>query len=232
MKKKFEIVTLDSVKISVDVSLLGKTDDLFFNATDMARPFDKVPVEWLRLSDTGAYIEAFLNMGLSHIKNHNDIVVTRRGRHNGGTWLHHDLGLVFARWLSPLFAVRLDLWTRERLKREMNYRDNRLESKTGYLPMAEAIADSREDVKPYHFSNENNLLYRIILGMSAKEYKQVNGVDSVRDSLTAEQLEHLNDLQTIDTGLIKMGLPYDVRKEWLKAHHDNKGVPMLLQANG
>ena len=64
MKKKFEIVTLDSVKISVDVSLLGKTDDLFFNATDMAKSFRKIPNEWLRLPETDEYIAAFFKYGI------------------------------------------------------------------------------------------------------------------------------------------------------------------------
>ena len=171
-------------------------------------------------------------MGFSHIKNYQDLINTKRGRHQGGTWLHQDLGLAFARWLSPLFAVRLDIWTKERIKKETTYRENRLATKTGYLPMTKAVADAHDDLKPYHFSNEVNLLYRIVLGMTAKKYRESHGVVSVRDHLPPDVLHKLNDLQVIDTGLIKIGLPFQIRKEWLQAHHEGRNVTNLLQANG
>ncbi len=231
MKRKIETAIINSAKISVDVSFLQQTGELFFNATDMARPFGKTPAEWIRLPDTEAYIDAILNMGLSHILQVDDIIKTKRGR-DGGTWLHQDLGLGFARWLSPLLAVKLDRWTRDRLKEEMSYRESRLEAKTGFRPMTKAIADSHEVAKHYHYSNEVNLLYRIVIGVTAKEFCKHHNVNTVRDYLTPKQLDQLNQLQTIDTGLILMGCPYEVRKETLQAHHDNRGIPQLLQATG
>ncbi|MCP3928122.1 MAG: KilA-N domain-containing protein [Bacteroidetes bacterium] len=234
MKRKIETAIINSAKISVDVSFLQQTDELFFNATDMASSFGKRPNDWLSSEEAKNYIEAILITRNSCNKKtrQTDLVRTQRGKKYGGTWLHNDLGLAFARWLSPLFAVKLDRWTRERLKEEISYREARLEAKTGFLPMTKAIADSKRDAKHYHYSNEVNLLYRIVLGVSAKQFKKSNGVKDVRSNLTQKQLSQLNDLQIIDTGLLKMKFPYDVRKEWLQAHHENKDVPHLLQAMG
>lgn len=40
------------------------------------------------------------------------LVVTVRGGSNPGTWMHEDVALEFARWLSPAFAI----WTNDRIK--------------------------------------------------------------------------------------------------------------------
>lgn len=229
MKNKIETALINSTEIAVDVSLIQNTDQMFFNATDMAKPFKKMPAQWLRLPDTEAYIEALLNVGLSHIIYYDDLVQTRRGRTIGGTWLHQDLGLAFARWLSHLFAVRMDMWVKDRLKCETEHRNTRLESKTGYLPLTKAISEAHDDLKPHHFSNENNLLYRIVFGMTAKEYRQNFGVSNVIDHLPLEQLVQLNELQAIDTVLIKLKKTYQERKETLTTYFEGYTTPLQLQ---
>ncbi|WP_066111367.1 KilA-N domain-containing protein [Gallibacterium salpingitidis] len=79
-------------------------DDAYLNATAIAKHFNKVPVEWLRLETTQQYIDLLskkLNMGKSHI------LKTTRGV-NGGTWLHRRLAVPFARWLNVEFAIWCD----------------------------------------------------------------------------------------------------------------------------
>jgi len=41
MKSKYEIINIGKATITVDVSLVTKTEEMFFNATDMAKPFTK-----------------------------------------------------------------------------------------------------------------------------------------------------------------------------------------------
>lgn len=80
--------------------------DGWINATDVAKRFDKRPVDWLRLPDTKEYLGALakhLNVGKSH-----NLIQTARGR-SGGTWLHPKLAVHFARWLDADFAVWADL---------------------------------------------------------------------------------------------------------------------------
>jgi phage antirepressor YoqD-like protein len=78
------------------------------NATEMAKPFGKSVSEWKRLPSTEQFIEALeLNRGLSHIW-----IESQRGKHGGGTWIHEDLAIEFARWLSPDFTI----WCNDRIK--------------------------------------------------------------------------------------------------------------------
>lgn len=77
--------------------------DGWINATEAAKPFGRLPHEWLRLPDTVVYLEAMAKCGKIP-----QLVRAQRGR-AGGTWLHPKLAVAFARWLSPDFAVWCDL---------------------------------------------------------------------------------------------------------------------------
>lgn len=102
---------------------------LMVNATQMAKPFKKAVGQWLRLPSTKAYIMAVIdvrlqgfNMQKSHIENRkplngrelriNKFVRAKRGGRGSGTYLHEDIAIEFARWLSPAFAV----WCNDRIK--------------------------------------------------------------------------------------------------------------------
>lgn len=76
--------------------------------------------------------------------------------------------------------------------------------------------------KPYHFSNECDMLNRIVLGMTAKQFRLANGIEkgkSIRPYLSKEQIDMLETLQKVDVGLL-VGFPnYEDRKrhlEWYK----------------
>jgi len=75
------------------------------NATEMAKPFSKRPIDWLRLPATIAYLDTLSEVRKSHIT----FVKTVKGNHADGTpqgtWMHEDVALEFARWLSPAFAI-------------------------------------------------------------------------------------------------------------------------------
>lgn len=67
---------------------------------------------------------------------------------------------------------------------------------------------------------ESCMLNEVIIGMSSKEYKQVNGLgknDSIRNTFTEEQLEYYVALQEYDADLINLQYMYDIqeRKEIL-----------------
>lgn len=238
-KAKYEIIEIDSVEVTVDVSLLIKSDDLFFNATkvldafkqkelqncigDPRSPLKKESIkvkDWLKQKQTAEYIEALIDFKVE-FKSTLDLVQPRRGKF-GGTYLHKDLSLIFGRWISPRFAVQLDQWFIEKLKEEQSRKRSRLEARTGFLPMTDAILRLHDPAKFYHFSNEADLLNRIILGMSAKKFKAQQNVLSVRDGLTAAQLKEFTRLQTTNAGLIDIGMDYDERKGHLKRLHEDE----------
>lgn len=216
-KVNFEKVEIVHTVLTVDVSLIG-SESLYFNATEMAKGFGRLPADYLRLDTTERYVAALKSRyGISH----NALVKKKRGGKYQGTWLHKKLALDFARWLSPDFAVVLDEWAEQRLKKEKTRKQARLAARTGYLPMSEAVLEAHDPIKFYHFSNEANLINRIVLGMTAKAYREKHSVDSVRDSVEPEQIKWIEKLQRINTGLIELGMPFDMRKKMLQERYDN-----------
>lgn len=79
-----------------------------------------------------------------------------------------------------------------------------------------------DNPKPYHFSNECDMLNRIVLGMSAKQFRLANGIEkgkSIRPYLSDEQITMLEALQKVDVGLLVAVPDYQQRKrhlEWYK----------------
>ena len=214
--KNFEIAVVSKgVEITIDISKLIKGDVIYFNATELAKHFGKLPADYLRLDATKEYIEAFSNYGISR----NKIYYVKRGRY-GGTWMHHELALNFAMWLSPTFKVKLLKFTQDKLKEAALWRANRSEAKTGFLPMTDAIQKAHDPVRFYHYSTEADLINRIVFGMSAKKFKEVNGCDP-RDGASAGQLDMIKLLQISNTGLIEAGFAYDERKEMLTRIYNN-----------
>lgn len=221
MKTKYEIIEVNQAEITVDVSLLTKTEEMFFNATQMAKPFGKSPKDFLKTGPTKEYIEEIFKEDLNPIKNIDDLVMVKRGKY-GGTWFHNELAFEFAGWCSAIFRRRLHKWAENRLKQESEWKRSRLEARTGYLPMTNAILKNHDPAKSYHFSNEADLINRIVLGMPAKRFREEYGVDAARDACTAAQLAELDRLQRINTGLIEIGMDYPERKEHLTRCHQDE----------
>jgi len=226
MGMKYEVVNVDQTEITVDVSLLAKTEEMFFNATDMARPFGKKVKHFLALESTKEYMGAIFKGRDSTCLKYEDLVKIKRGKY-GGTWLHNELAFEFAGWCSPIFRRNLHKWVEERLKKESEWKRSRLEAKTGFLPMTNAIAKNHDPAKHYHFSNEADLINRIVFGMPSKQFKEQHEVDNVRDACTAAELLDLDLLQRINTGLIELGMPYSERKERLAEFYQREQQSFL-----
>lgn len=88
-----------------------KGDSVMVNATEMAKPFGKRPNDYLALASTKELISAITKKnGISE----NQLVMTIVGSpaNGGGTWLHEDVALDFAQWLS----IDFKLWCHDRIK--------------------------------------------------------------------------------------------------------------------
>ncbi|HSV73467.1 MAG TPA: KilA-N domain-containing protein [Chthonomonadales bacterium] len=76
--------------------------DGWVNATQMAKPFGKRPSDFLKLPTANAFIAALeKDLGASGENLH----LATHGGACPGTWMHPDLALEFARWLSPEFSI-------------------------------------------------------------------------------------------------------------------------------
>lgn len=94
--------------------------DAYINATQIANKFNKKVKDYLKTDQTKNYISSLIKFSKGakeYISNlcevfkceESALLKTKRGKYNGGTWLHPKLAIDFARWLNPDFAVWCDM---------------------------------------------------------------------------------------------------------------------------
>ena len=107
---------------------------------------------------------------------------------------------------------------------------NLVEAKADFPEFTRAIMDAHEEPKNYHFSGELDMINRIVLGMSAKQFKEANNlgkVPSIRPYLTPAQAESVKALQRIDIGLIVAVPDFQERKKILAEQHTRRTVKVI-----
>lgn len=85
--------------------------------------------------------------------------------------------------------------------------------------LTEAIRKTRSDPKPYDYSNEADMLNRIVLGMTAKQYREKHSIpknEPIRPHMTNDEAELMEQLQVIDVGLQYSEPDYQKRKQMLE----------------
>lgn len=101
--------------------------------------------------------------------------------------------------------------------------------------LTKAIEDryTRRGTKPatYNFSNEFNMINKIVLGETAKKFKESHGLDPnamLRDYLSAIEIKAVLDLQATSRVLCDLDFNYDQRKEKLTKLFDQKYRDAML----
>jgi len=79
------------------------------NATEMAKVFSKNPKDFLRTKQAKEFMGSL--SAVRHISL-TELTCIKQGGDIQGTWMHEDVALEFARWLSPSFAI----WCNDRIK--------------------------------------------------------------------------------------------------------------------
>lgn len=104
-------------------------------------------------------------------------------------------------------------------------------AKLEFPEFTDAIMNAHEEPKNYHFSNEINMINKIVLGQNAKQFKEERGLDksvnSIRPYLTQKQIKEIEALQKFDIGLVTMEPDYQKRKELLTNYFDKLNQRML-----
>lgn len=98
-----------------NVTFAKKNNMVMVNATQMAKQFNKVPKDWLRTNPSKEFINSL--SAVRHICPTDLVRITQGGNGEQGTWMHEDVAIEFARWLSPAFAI----WCNDRIKELMKY---------------------------------------------------------------------------------------------------------------
>jgi hypothetical protein len=123
LKEYFEIKkkkTLDVINNKKDFSgkliingiMIESRRDGMVNATAMCKAGNKKFNNWFQLDSTKELITVLegeiLNTDIPAIKSFE----VDKGRY-GGSWIHLDLAVQLAQWLSPIFAIQVSRWVRE-----------------------------------------------------------------------------------------------------------------------
>ena len=84
-------------------------------ATEMAKTLGKQPSDWTRTKQAKAFLRTLSSVaGIPAT----ELIVVRQGINNEqGTWMHKDVAIEFARWLSPDFAT----WWNDRIMELMRH---------------------------------------------------------------------------------------------------------------
>lgn len=100
------------------------------------------------------------------------------------------------------------------------------DAKMEFPEFTDAVLALHEEPKPYHFSNEINMINRIVVGMSASEFKKAHGLDgkvkSIRPYLTFNQIQAIKTLQRVDIGLLVAVPDFQERKRILIEHYNRR----------
>lgn len=137
--------------------------------------------------------------------------------------------------LCPEFTAKLvDRWQYLENKElaKLEKKTKRADTKIEYKPMTLAISQDHEVVKPYHFSNEADMINRIILGTTSSKFRKENDIaenEAIRDYMTSKQLDAFLSLQRANTVYIEDGLNFQERKAKLQALFDRKHSHVLIE---
>lgn len=92
-----------------------KGDSVMVNATEMAKPFGKLAKDWLSNKSTKEFLSTLSAVRIIPLTGL--VEIKQGGNGEQGTWMHEDVAMEFARWLSPAFAI----WCNDRIKELLQY---------------------------------------------------------------------------------------------------------------
>lgn len=138
----------------------------------------------------------------------------------GGTFAHPDIAFEFGMWISPEFKIylvkefrrlkdeendRLKLgWNLQRTLAKINYRIHTDAIKETLIPTAVTKAQAS-----LTYASEADLLNVALFGQTAKQWRdaQPRAEGNIRDHAPLEQLVVLTNLESLNSVLIRQGLP-------------------------
>ena len=123
----------------------------------------------------------------------------------------------------------------ERLKQELLERDKvRLMTKIECRELTDAIleirSESGKETKYFHYTNEFDMINKIVLGMTAKKYRALYNIDDetlIRDCVTKSELDAIQTLQKLNAALFTVGMSFDNRKVLLQDRYTKTKYKLL-----
>lgn len=190
----------------MNVSFAKRGNVVMINATEMAKKFGETPAHWFENEYTYSFIkELAKSRGIEALS---DFPITLNTKelakiyptlisvvHGGnvsnvtqGTWMHEDIALEFARWLSPAFAI----WCNDRIKELLTFGitatpqtiDSILADPDNAIRLLQALKDERQQRQLAE--SKAALLDEVTKEQAAKIKQDAPKVDYFEHFMTAE----------------------------------------------
>lgn len=213
-----------------NVTFASKDGLVMVNATEMAKRFGKQPSDWTRQKSSKAFMTAL--MSARGIPRPTDLVRVTNGN-NGSTWMHEDVAIEFARWLSPEFAI----WCNDRVKELMKYGitatpqtiETIINDPDNAIRLLQEIKKERKEKEALAAKNQQQLLQIEAQSEQLKEQKPkvafADAVLSSPDSILIGELAKILCQNGYETGEVR--LFEQLRKEgYLCSAGSDRNMPM------
>ena len=225
-------------------------DSVMINATQMAKSFGKRVPEWTRLQSTKDFldnlwtvrknldpvvqkmhydIEQVDDKGLNHILKSFDrdlhLIVTTNGGQIQGTWMHEDVALEFARWLSPAFAIWCNDKIKELLKTGVTTVSNDDEAIAYAMGVLQKRLEQARQEKAM-LEQQNNYLANEIKQVAPKAQYYDNTLQSAHTYTSTQMVKELNmrTAEQLHKALKEKGIMFYQSGQWmLTARYCEKG---------
>lgn len=182
------------------------------------------PSNWLRLDNTQAMIEEIDRS--SEVMNALNV---QQGGKNQGTYVCKELVYSYAMWISPKFNLYVIRTFDEMISSEQQRIYERQAARLEFPGMTQALLESRTEqgkkTSFFHYSNEVDMINKIVTGYTAKKLREKLGIDSnesLREYLTETQITAIGYLQRTNTTLIEEGYSFEDRKQKLTERFEKK----------
>ncbi len=199
------------------------------NATEMAKPFGKLAKDWLSNKSTKEFLSTLSSVRTIPLTAL--VEIKQGGNKEQGTWMHEDVALEFARWLSPAFAI----WCNDRIKELLTTGSASLQ------PQLPNFNNPAEDARAWADQYEKNQTLALevqqqqaTIELQEKEIKQaapkVNYYDthlqSVNTLTTTQVAKEIGmNAEKLNSKLKELGIQYKQSDQWLlKAPYDRWGM--------
>ena len=183
--------------------------DVMVNASEMAKPFGKTTKDYLRSQFAKEFIEALsvrrkcLTIDLVNVQ------------HGNGTWMHEDVALDFAQWLS----VDFKLWCNDRIKELLKHGATAINPEDLMNPdfiITLATQLKTERAEKVRLQHQNEFQAKE-LKQSAPKVEFYNTVMTSTSTYTATLIAKELGMSavTLNKRLHEMGVQYKQRDTWM-----------------
>lgn len=143
MEKNLELQKV----LSYEDNIIEINEKEMWSATQMAKPFNKRSLDWLKLDQTQEYMKEVAEVRKITLS---DLVQVTRGD-NGSTWIHEKLVIEFARWCNIKFSV----WCNDQIETLMRTGKVELKLPQTYLEALEALVVSKKEEERLRLENNS-----------------------------------------------------------------------------